>query len=270
MDKTSLEVIHDLNIRRVLVMSDMHCGHRVGLTPPKFLSKSCGDKYYYVQIELWDQYKAILNRLKPIDTLIINADCLDGLGERTQGSELIVKDRFKQVDMAVECINMVEANKIVMTRGTPYHVGLGAEDWEDNIAKEVKAVKIGDHEWVDINGVTFDVKHKIGSSSIPHGKFTPIAKDRLWNFLWTEHEEQPKSDIIIRSHVHYFCYCGEDGWLSLTTPALQGMGSKFGARMCSGLVHFGVVYFDIKDNGDWSWGWDIVRGETQKAKAIQL
>ena len=43
---------------------------------------------------------------------------------------------------------------------------VSSEDFEELIAKELNA-KIGSHEWLDIRGNIFDIKHHIGSSSSP-------------------------------------------------------------------------------------------------------
>lgn len=257
--------------KRNVVIADAHCGHRVGLTPPQYQSAIQGHKYHRIQVETWGLYTGIIDSLKPIDNLFVNADMVDGKGDRSGGSELITPDMRIQVDMAREVILYAEADAIVMTRGTPYHVSPGGEDWEDVLAREVEAKKIGDHEWIDVNGVVFDMKHKVGSSSIPHGRGTPIAKEKLWNMIWADHEDQPKSDIIIRSHVHYHYLVGEPPrWIGMTTPALQAMGSKFGARQCSGHVDWGLVHFDIKDNGEWEWKSHIIPVVSQKASALQL
>ncbi len=164
---------------------------------------------------------------------------------------------------------MWQAEKIIVLYGTAYHVGKD-EDWEEQVAKDCGALKIGGQEWLNINGTVFDLKHKIGSSSIPHGRSTPIKKEKLWNIIHAEHDEQPNADVTIRAHVHYFDYSGNADWLGMTLPALQGKGSKFGSRICSGTIDFGMVYFDIQENGVYSWGWDTVRVATQQAKAIVL
>jgi hypothetical protein len=170
--------------------------------------------------------------------------------------------------MAMYAITETGADNYLMTYGTGYHVGT-EEDFEGNIAHTL-GCKIGSHEWLDVNGCIFDIKHKIGSTSVPYGRGTQIAKDRLWNYLWSEHEEQPKADVIIRSHVHSFYACMEDSWMGVITPALQGQGSKFGARQCSGHVDFGIVWFDVYPGGTYSWGRDIAYVEAQRVDVIRL
>jgi hypothetical protein len=251
----------------------MHSGHVVGCTAPPWQQKLTNDhqwdKCAILQKELYNEFSNTVKSLGHIDILIVNGDCIEGSGSRSGGTELITTDRNKQCEMAEYAIKSVKADHVVMTYGTGYHTGDG-EDFESIIAREVKADKIGSHEWVEVNGLVFDCKHHIGSSGIPHGRHTATAKERLWNILWTEHEEQPKADIIIRSHVHYFDYCGGASWLALTTPALQGMGSKYGARRCSGHVDFGMVHFDVNPNGSYTWQPHIARIASQKAQTLKF
>ncbi len=180
------------NFKRVVVISDLHCGHRVGLTPPEFQSKVSGgsrqrisQKFYKVQVALWDAYVEMIKNLGKIDILIVNGDCIDGRGERSGSTELLYVDRNIQTTMAADCINHVKAGSVLMIRGTPYHTGY-SEEYEDIIAEKVGAAKIEDHAWYDINGVIFDVKHSVGSSSVPHGRTTAISKEALWKLIWAE------------------------------------------------------------------------------------
>ena len=264
--------------KRVVVMSDLHSGHVVGLTPKSWHLEhkeevdsnwSKWNKWVKIQEELWKSYIAILKKLQPIDVLIVNGDCIDGKGKRSGGSELICSDRNEQVEMAVSCIKEAKARKIIMTYGTAYHAGI-EEDWEAQVATKVNARKIGSHEWIDVNGLIFDVKHHVGGSSIPHGRHTAIAREKLWNGIWAEHEEQPKSAVLIRSHVHYFSYAGGDDWLGITTPALQGMGSKYGARQMSGHINWGVLSFDVKSKKEWSWKSHLRRLVSQVATPVKI
>jgi len=263
------------NKKRVVVISDLHSGHQVGLTPPSWhdAPSKTAEPGRIKLAEFRQKSYALFHRaiaaLKPIDVLLVNADCIDGRGEKSGGTELLTSDRDRQCDMAVEIIKSVGAKRIVMTYGTGYHCGC-LEDFEDRIAKDVKAEKIGGHEWVDVNGVVFDIKHKVGASSVPHGRFTPIARERIWNILWSEREESPKSNIFIRSHVHYHGFCGGEDWLAMSTPALQGPGSKYGTRQCSGTVDFGFVHFDVNPSGSYSWEAHIVKMLDTKDMLIKL
>jgi len=265
------------DFKRLLVMADTHCGHKVGLTPPdwhyqgEFTKGTHTHKIAKIQRELWGFYADTIESLRPIDRLIFNGDAIDGKGKKSGSSEQATADRVEQCDMAAECINFVKAKKVIMTYGTPYHTGQ-EEDWEDVVAGKVKnLVKLGGQEWPVINGLCFDVKHKVGSSTIPHGRMTALARARLWNQIWhAEHEQQPQAHVLIRSHVHYHNYCGGDGWLAMTTPGLQGFGSHFGVRLCEGLVQIGMLVFDIKKNGDYEWQLIKAQLPQQKAHALEF
>ncbi|MCK4625058.1 MAG: hypothetical protein KAV00_07095 [Phycisphaerae bacterium] len=266
--------------KRVVIISDMHAGHRAGLTPPAWQLKPGEDeeiqhrriKWVDLQRECWGWFYKGIKRLKPIDVLIVNGDAIDGTGYRSGGVELITTDRNVQIDMALKVIRTVGAKKVFMIRGTDYHVG-SAENQEDLIAALVPC-KIGNHEWIDINGVILDCKHHIGGSSIPHGRATALLRDDLWNSLWHEADEQPRADILIRSHVHFHIAVSRivagRPKLALITPALQAQGTRYGARRMSGHVDFGFISLDITPQGEYQWRAHIAVLQAQKARVSKI
>lgn len=230
-------------MKRLVVISDTHCGHVAGLTPPAWqFQAERNEKYARIQHVMWKWYKETLESLKPIDLLVLNGDAVDGKGTKSGGTELITSDRNEQINMAIECISIAEAEKVMMTYGTGYHTGID-EDWEDVAAGKIGA-EIHSQPSIDVEGVIFDFKHKISSSVIPHGRHTGPARDKLWNILWAEKKLRPKADVLIRSHVHYFTQASDTFGTVFTTPCLQGPGSKFGARSCSGIIDIGLLSFD--------------------------
>lgn len=269
-------------MKRIIVISDAHCGHMAGLTPPQWQvseyeeSTTKRNKWAPLQRELWTNFINLLERYKPFDVGFSMGDMIDGKGGKSGGTELITSDRDEQIDIAFEVHRQVKIRANdgfdwVGVFGTGYHVsGEGGEDWEGILARRAEFKKIGSHEWVDVNGCIFDLKHHIGGSQIPHGRFTAPARDRLWNLLWAEKDYQPKANVILRGHVHYFTFCGETDWIAMTLPALEGMGTKFGARRCSGTVTWGITIFDVQDDGKFSWEVPVVRINSQKAEAIKV
>lgn len=257
-------------MKKILVVSDFHCGHVVGLTPPGYY----GGAHAWAEKAArayWNWFETNIRLDGPFDIVFANGDLIDGKGEKSGGTEQITTNRETQMEMAVKVLRSIPVNKgakFVVTRGTPYHTGSG-EDWENQVAAAVGA-KIGEHEWVSVEGVTFDLKHHpAGGSSVPQGRHTAVARDRLWNVLWSEKNLQPKADIFIRSHVHYHTYSGGPEWLAMTTPALQGFGSKYGARRCSGMVDFGFVTFEV-NKGEYSWQSHVAKLKEQKATLTKL
>jgi hypothetical protein len=256
---------------RVLLTSDWHCGHYVGLTPPEFQAGAGRE----VQSRLWDWFYENATKGGPADLLIVNGDAIDGRGDRSGGTEEVSTDRHTQVKAALEVVKLLAPKKVLMTFGTPYHTG-SEEDFEEILCDKIRfelgiQSRIGAHETCALGDgpeserLICDLKHKVGASQIPHGRHTAVSRERLWNLLWAERGQRPKADVVVRSHVHYHSFCGGDGWLALTTPALQGLGSKYGARQCSGTVDIGFIVLDVKSKRDWSWESFIMPLDAQRA-----
>lgn len=242
-------------MKRIVIISDLHCGHRSGLTPPEFQydpenQEHEWSKFGKIQQILWDFYSETINSLKPIDGLFVNGDAIDGKGPRSGGNEQITTDRNIQANMAARAIELAEAKNILMTRGTAYHTG-DMEDWEDLVAEKVGA-KIGNHEWADVNGLIFDLRHHIGRSTVPHGRLTAPLREQLWNMIWAEIAGYPKADVIIRSHVHYHVDGQVFGRRVFITPALQ-LHTKYGSKLATGTVDVGLISFDVENKENYTW-----------------
>lgn len=260
--------------KRGLIISDMHCGHAVGLTPPAWQYKEGGwrTKFVKTQQACWNWFTDTLRTVGTPDVLIVNGDAIDGKGKRSGGTEQITTDMTTQADMACNIIKTVMGRntKLLMTYGTPYHTG-DEEDFESLVAHECNAKEIGGQVFANVNGVVLDLKHKVGSSSIPHGRATALKRTALWNVLWAEAGEQPKANVVVRSHVHYHsaCYDPDMGW-AITTPALAGFGSKYGSRQCEGRVHFGMIAFEVDPDGCFAWQPLIAKLKEHKSKAVRV
>jgi len=174
------------------------------------------------------------------DILLVNGDCIEGKQRKQGGAELIINDRNVQADMAVDCIRGWKAKNILMTYGTKYHVGDEAEDFEYSIAQKVNA-KIAGKLYFETEGMVIEARHKVSRSIIPHGRATPLLRDAMWNTLKAAEEEEPRADIIIRSHVHYHLWVATPKKIMFTTPALQLARGRFGSRECVGEVHWGAI-----------------------------
>jgi len=247
-------------MKTVVAITDLHCGHRAGLTTDQWLRPE-DTQIGTLQRELRGHYDRWVKEYYRPDVLLIGGDCIDGKGHRSGGTELLTSDRDLQSGMAVELIKMWNPGIIKMVYGTPYHTGSN-EDWEAVIADRLGA-EIHGQMFVTVEGVTYHVKHKTGASSIPHGRHTATAKDRLWLAIWEEDQDWPRADIVLRGHVHYHQYCGGPDWLGMTMPALCGAATKYGSRQCSGIVHFGITVFQI-DGIKYTWHTEIVRIKSAK------
>lgn len=260
--------------KRVVAIADMHCGHRAGLTPPEWQlnpENPDDEKWLAIQSEQWKWYKRTIAKLKPIDLLLVLGDCVDGKSLKADSRDTIRRKRREQVEMAMTCIDLADAKYISMVYGTRYHVA----DWEDDLCSALgEKATIGAHEWPEINGVVFDIKHKVGSShAAEHTRLTSIMREQQWNSLWAESGRQPKGDILLRAHVHYHRagkrMIGDRAVWAIICPALQGVGSEFGGEQCSGTVDFGLLQFDVAPNGDVGWREHVTVLDSHYAKVTQ-
>jgi len=194
--------------------------------------------------------------IKP-DTVLFNADAIEGKDLKAGSRELITANREEQCEMFVDAVHELFPHdpKYYMTYGTPYHVGRD-EDWEKVIANKLECTIKG-HLFLDINGCVIDMKHKIGTSTVPHGRSTALKKAAMWNLYWAEIQGQPRANIFIRSHAHYFDYTGNAQYLAIITPCLKVLGDIYGVRECEGTIDFGFVEFVIDDDGSYSWMWHV-------------
>jgi hypothetical protein len=249
-------------MKRGILLGDLHCGHHASLCPSGYKSPILNE----LRTEMMSKYKRMINRYKNIDFLLCNGDAVEGKAGRCGGTELLEPDMINQAYMAIQLLKMWNAKKYYFTYGTRYHVATDSgEDVERCIAEELNST-IHSHLFIDVEGLTIDAKHHVGSSSIPWGKHTAVSRARFQNLLWNEcGQNQPKADLIARSHVHYYSDCGGYNWRAATLPALQAARTKFGGRVCEAPVHWGVVYVEIDKGKLVTWHPDILQLENTKA-----
>ena len=250
--------------KRLVAIGDFHCGHFSGLTPPGWdgprQEKNFPNRYNARRI-VWDFYTETIKSLGKIDVLLINGDIVDGSGEKSGGTEQLEIDPLEQIEMAIDCIQIANPKKIVMTFGTQYHTGI-VTDFEQVAANRLtKCEKIGGEDTYDINGWTVNARHHVGRGQLNHTRFTPLAKEQLGNMMWAARGEYPLADVLLRSHVHYFAFCGgtdPQPWLAVTIPALQSYGGKYGTRRMTGTVDIGMVVFDFPDKSKADYKWSPI------------
>lgn len=259
-------------MKRVVLMGDLHCGHGAGLTPPAWMvRKKKSPKLFSLECEMWEKYMELVEKYSPVDLVIVNGDLIDGKGNRSGGTELIESDLLKQAEMATEALSPWQTDGYLFTYGTPYHTATDSgEDIEKIVADNLEG-SIKSHLFIDVDGFIIDCKHKISSSQIPWGKHTAVSRTRIQNILWNEMDEsQPKAKLFVRSHVHYFNFCGGTNWLGMTLPALQGPSTKYGARQCEAPVDWGIVVLEIEDGKLQSWQPEIITLSQTRQELIQI
>ena len=179
-------------------------------------------------------------------------------------------DMFEQCDMAVKVLNEIDAKQLMFTYGTPYHTASpNGEDFDKEVADRMNA-PIQDELNVDVEGLVFNVKHKVGSSSSPYNRAMPVGRHRLWDAIEALRTNSKSADVYVRSHVHYFSFCGESNWHAFTLPALQSSETKYGARQCVGLTDWGMCLFYVDDGSLAGWDCRLYDLTSHKKKVIKV
>lgn len=227
-------------MKEVVVISDLHCGSVFGLTPPSQFSAH----HRRLQAEGWQAYQKMVRKWHSPNILIANGDLIEGTQSKQGGAELITPDRNVQSGMAVECLEAWHAKNIFITYGTKYHVGEQAEDFEFTIANTLDKhtpTRIEGRLYLKIEGMTLDVRHKVGTSGIPHGRATALIKEMMWDLIEEAKDNGPKVDIVIRSHAHYHIWVEDPDKTMIITPGLQLKRGRYGTRECQGEIHWGAI-----------------------------
>lgn len=228
--------------KRVLVLSDMHCGHNLGLTHPDYFNH-----FKEAQKIGWDFYLKNIKKLGKIDLCLINGDAIDGPGVK-DSLQHNTTDISEQQEIAIACLEEVEARKYIFTRGTPYHV-TSAFEAEDAIAKHFGA-EIHDYRKIDVSGCIIHTRHTVGKSGTAYASITSLQRSAIVQLLNDVEIGNTKADIYIRSHAHEYDLIDRTLFSAVITPALQFRGTTFG-RKCTGFYDYGFVWMDIRSKKDY-------------------
>ena len=91
--------------KRVLILSDLHCGHNLGLTPP-----SWWNHFKEIQEAGWNFYTENLAEIGPVDLCIVNGDAVDGPG-RKDSLQHCTTDTGEQIKIAITCLEQVQTKR---------------------------------------------------------------------------------------------------------------------------------------------------------------
>lgn len=243
-----------MKTKRVLVISDTHCGATTGLTPI-----NCDyDKPFHSarRLELKTRFWDTVDMLRPIHHVIGVGDVVHGPTKHQITDEILVNEPGNQAELVVDILNKIGAESGLLVHGTPWHVGDSVVPIEKEIADDVgyEFHKIAEQH--EVNNLTFHVKHKIGGSNSPR---------TIGNTLINEHEailqnharyDVPNRlpDVILRGHRHVFHNRGDERWQGFILPCLQAWGGNIAVQMTATYYPtIGLMWFDIDKDGYYRW-----------------
>jgi hypothetical protein len=224
-------------MKRGIVVSDIHSGSVYGMQPPKFMTfsgvtveQNVGQQFLW---QCWLDFAKRVKEFKP-NFVIVNGDVVDGPQRKNQGAELALIAPGDQVRAAIEVLDVLwkaaPKAKFYFTQGTPYHVGEWG-DHEEAIAGALGGtpyLSVGTGKlcrevlWLAMDGVIIEAAHHI-SGGTGFYRLTSLDREAQWSAISAKDATKgiPKSDLLIRSHVHNFAYGEHASKQVLTTPCWE-------------------------------------------------
>lgn len=225
--------------RQVVVVSDTHCGCRLGLCPSEGLRLDDGGTYTPSKVqkaiwgywrEFWDEWVPNVTKGEPYD-VVMNGDALDGVhhGSVTQVSHNM-EDQLRLAQMCLEPVAK-KARRYYHIRGTEAHVGKSAQ-YEETLARSLGAVpdENGQHArwelWLRVGGRLVHLLHHVGTTGSAAYEATAVHKELTESFVEAGRWGVEPPQIIVRSHRHRYIkdeVYGAKGYnIAVVTGAWQG------------------------------------------------
>jgi len=238
-------------INNLIVVSDLHCGCRLGLCPSE-VALDDGATYSATPIqkdihEKWEEFWNIwipqVTRGEPF-AVVCNGDAIDGVHHRAVTQ--ITQNLTDQARIAKTLLRpVIEAceGKYYHIRGTEAHVGPSGQE-EERLAEELGAIPDKDGRfarwelWLQLGFGLIHLTHHIGTAGSLAYETTAVHKELEQAFVEAARWGNRPPDVIIRSHRHrnvetriqtargFATACTTAGWQAKTPFVYKIVGGR--------------------------------------------
>jgi hypothetical protein len=220
-------------INNLIIVSDLHCGCRLGLCPANRIKLDDGGEYFASEIQnkVWTWWREFWNIWVPEATkgepfaVCINGDVIDGVhhNSTTQISHNLQDQKRIAIVVLKPIVKLCEG-RFYMVRGTKVHVGESGCD-EENIAEQLGAIP--DEEgryarwelWCRIGKGLVHCMHHIGTTGSAHYESTAVTKELTESYTQAGRNRLEPPDVVVRSHRHRH--------IEVRVPTSLGYGISF-------------------------------------------
>lgn len=231
----------------LVAVGDLHAGSRLGLCLPD--SPHCNT----AQRALYKCWHDLAKEWSSPDILICNGDAIEGKARKESGVPCWTMVLREQIDCAAALLREWKAKDYRIINGTGYHVDGEGESLEYYLGKELGATVIGpdgeqsaEELFLRIRRFTFHISHHISTGSGWY-KTTPLARELVFALL--NETSKHRVDVILRSHVHYFCGVDFRRQRGYTLPCWQLQTRYMTRKSALGMVpDIGAIRFRIYPN----------------------
>lgn len=237
-------------LNNLVVLSDTHCGCRLGLCPIDGVPLDDGGTYmpspfqkklYQMWRVFWDEFVPEATKGEPFG-VVVNGDMVDGVhhGSTTQISHNLMDQAEVAYRMFAPIVDLC-GGRFWMVRGTEAHVSQSARE------EEVLGKRLGARPNTDGQYARWDLwkkigerdrlvhfLHHIGTTGSQAYESTAVTKELVESFVEAARWRRSPPDMIVRSHRHRYIETtvatgsGGDGeWetskaTAVVTPCFQG------------------------------------------------
>jgi len=231
------------HVRNLIVVSDTHCGCRLGLLSPDGIRVDGGGLYspsdfqrkmWEYWREFWEVWVPEVTRGEPFD-LVHNGDAIDGVHHRstTQISHNLQDQQRIAEDVLRPVVEQCKASggTYYHIRGTEAHVGQSGE-YEERLARELGAKPNAEGQyarfdlWKRVGHCLVHLLHHIGTTSSAAHESSAVNAELTAEYVEAARWNREPPDFIVRSHRHRSIAVdlnSAKGYAAgIVTPAWQG------------------------------------------------
>lgn len=255
--KSSKNVINNL-----VVISDTHCGCKLGLCPRDGIQLDDGGVYQpsKIQQQVWGMWEEFWGEWVPSVThgepyaVVHNGDAIDGVHHNS--TTQISHNLGDQAAIAHNILKpVVEAceGRYYHIRGTEAHVGKSGVD-EERLAKQLGAVPNEDGQfaryelWKEVGDGLVHLLHHIGTTSSSAHESSAVNAELTAEFVEACRWNERPPNVIVRSHRHrnieikipianhYAISVVTPGWQCKTPFAYKIAGARLAPPQFGGII----------------------------------
>lgn len=203
-------------INNLVVVSDLHCGCRLGLCPPEEIPLDDGGVYKSSEVqkivwgwweEFWNEWIPEACKNEPF-AVCINGDSIDGVhhGSTTQVSHNLT-DQSRIAKQVLMPIKELCEGRLYMIRGTEAHVGQSGCE-EERLAESVGTIpdetgRYARYElWAEVGNGLVHLMHHIGTTGSAAYESTAVTKELTESYCEAGRNRMRPPDVVVRSHRH--------------------------------------------------------------------
>lgn len=246
---------HVVGIKKIVVLSDLHCGSAVGLLPPALAETedTLALRQNKVQEWLWRCWSDFTNRWLPIVlggdpyALVVNGDLIDGVHH---GTTQVIPDVVVQAKIARSLLTPLAfaAKATYVVRGTECHTRQSETiigEWLG--AKQEPGTKsfAWDNLTLKANGCPVSFSHHITTAAKPWSESAALANHLVAEQFRAQNRGWETPKVVVRSHRHVYGTFENGGGMMVVTPSWQAMTRYAKAVTADNVSTIGGVVLDF-------------------------